>query len=81
MTSLGETSRIRFIPSGVISKAHGMTSVIGRLSKIGTTTAQPTAPFAGVAPSEFGEGARRVHAKFATMIYRLLSPQIIVMTA
>ncbi len=37
--SLGETSSVRFIPSGVISKAHPMTSATGKPSNVSTTTA------------------------------------------
>ena len=39
ITSLGETFSVRFIPSGVISKAHAMTSAIGKPSNVSTTTA------------------------------------------
>ena len=36
--SLGETSSVRFIPSGVISKAQAMTSATGKPSNVMTTT-------------------------------------------
>src|ERR1700730_7792164 len=39
MTSSGETFSVRFIPSGVISNAHEITSAIGKPTKVNTTTA------------------------------------------
>src|SRR6266446_1447200 len=39
MTSSGETFSVRFIPSGVISNAHEITSATGKPTKISTTAA------------------------------------------